>query len=303
MQAIRKLDEIAERLKSKNRKYRVAVALAEDSNTLNAVYRAVSEGFVHALMIGNPEKINAICAQNKVNPEIFEIIAAGNDIQALEIAVSMVKNGEADVLMKGLVGTDKFLKAVLNKESGLMKKGKIMSYVCALELPDYHKLLFISDTAVLTFPELKERKVMIEYTVNMAQRFGIARPKVALISATEKVSPAMPSTIDDAMLSKMADRGQIKGCEVDGPMDVFIACDAESARIKGVESPVAGDADALIFPSLESCNSFYKGLMLFGKGELAGLIQGTEKPVVVMSRSESEKSKFYCIALACLMAE
>ncbi len=303
MQAIRKLDEIAERLKSKNRKYRVAVALAEDSNTLNAVYRAVSEGFVHALMIGDPKKINTICAQNKINPEIFEIIAAGSDIEALEIAVSMVKNGEADVLMKGLVGTDKFLKAVLNKESGLMQKGKIMSYVCALELPDYHKLLFVSDTAVLTFPELKERKVMIEYTVNMAHRFGIERPKVALISATEKVTPAMPSTIDDALLSKMADRGQIKGCEVDGPMDVFIACDAESARIKGVESPVAGDADALIFPSLESCNSFYKGLMLFGKGELAGLIQGTEKPVVVMSRSESEKSKFYCIALACLMAE
>lgn len=303
MQAIRKLDEIAERLKSKNRKYRVAVALAEDSNTLNAVYRAVDEGFVHALMIGNPEKINDICSQNKINPEIFEIIAADSDIEALEMAVSMVKNGEADVLMKGLVGTDKFLKAVLNKEKGLMQKGKVMSYVCALELPDYHKLLFISDTAVLTFPELKERKVMIEYTVNMAQRFGIERPKVALISATEKVTPAMPSTIDDAMLSKMAGRGQIKGCEVDGPMDVFIACDAESARIKGVESPVAGDADALIFPSLESCNSFYKGLMLFGKGELAGLIQGTEKPVVVMSRSESEKSKFYCIALACLMAE
>ncbi len=303
MHPIRKLDEIAERLKSKNKKYRIAVALAEDSNTFNAVHRAVKEGFAIAQMIGNPEKIQALCEENKANRADFEIIPAQNEIEALQIAVEMVKTNKADVLMKGLVGTDKFLRAVLDKSKGLMKAGKVMSYVCAIEVPDYHKLMFISDTAVLTFPELKERKIMIDYTVDMARRFGIEEPKVALISATEKVTPSMPSTIDDALLSKMADRGQIQHCIVDGPMDVFIACDAESARIKGVNSPVAGDADALIFPSLESCNAFYKGLMLFGKGELAGLIQGTEKPVVVMSRSESEKSKFYCIALACLMAD
>ena len=136
-----------------------------------------------------------------------------------------------------------------------------------------------------------------------AKALDIDRPKVAQISATEKVSEAMPNTIDYALISKMAERGQIKGCVVDGPLDVFLACDPQSLAVKGVDSPIAGDADILIFPNLETANAFYKGLMLFAQGELAGLIQGTSKPVIVMSRSESEKSKYYCIALSCLMTE
>jgi phosphate butyryltransferase len=137
----------------------------------------------------------------------------------------------------------------------------------------------------------------------MAQALDIANPKVALISATEKVSTGMPNTIDYAQISKMAERGQIKGCTIDGPLDVFLACDPASVEIKACPTPIGGDADILIFPNLETANAFYKGLMLFAGGELAGMIQGTSKPVVVMSRSESENSKYYCIALSCLMAE
>jgi len=144
---------------------------------------------------------------------------------------------------------------------------------------------------------------MIGYSVAMARRFGIEKPKVALISATEKVSAAMPVTFEHAMICKMAERGQIKNCTIDGPLDIFLALDPASLPIKGVKSALGGDADILIFPNLESANSFYKGLMLFGGGELAGLICGTTKPVVVMSRSESENSKYYCLSLACLMAE
>jgi phosphate butyryltransferase len=144
---------------------------------------------------------------------------------------------------------------------------------------------------------------MVNYSVKMAHKLGIAKPKVALITATEKVSQGMPNTIDYALISKMAERGQIKGCVVDGPLDIFLACDPASISIKGVDTPIGGDADILIFPNLETANAFYKGLMLFAGGELAGLIQGTLKPVVVMSRSESENSKYYCIALSCLMAE
>jgi phosphate butyryltransferase len=144
---------------------------------------------------------------------------------------------------------------------------------------------------------------MINYSVAMARKFGIEKPKVALISATEKVSPSMPETLEYSLLCKMAERGQIKNCLVDGPLDIFLACDPTSLSIKGIQSSLEGDADILIFPNLESANSFYKGLMLFGEGELAGLICGTTKPVIVMSRSESENSKYYCIALSCLMAE
>ncbi|MDZ4181932.1 MAG: phosphate acyltransferase, partial [Candidatus Cloacimonadaceae bacterium] len=207
----------------------------------------------------------------------------------------------ADVLMKGLVGTDKFLRAVLDKERGLLPPKAVMSYVCALELPKYPKLLFISDTAVLPYPDLTQKIAMINYSVQMAQRFGIAKPKVALITATEKVSAGMPSTHDHALLCKMVERGQIRDCVIDGPLDIFLACDPAAMEMKGIHTPIAGEADILIFPNLESANSFYKGLMLFAGGELAGLIQGTTKPVVVMSRSESAASKYYCIALSCLM--
>ena len=178
----------------------------------------------------------------------------------------------------------------------------VLSYVCAIELPAYHKLLFITDPAVIPVPTLEQKIVMAEYAIKMAARFGITRPKIALISASEKPSRHFQSSGDYEVMCKMAKDGQIANCIIDGPLDIFLACDKKSVEIKGINTPVNGDSDILLFPSLESCNPFYKGLMLFAQGELAGIIRGTSKPVVVMSRSESEKSKFYCIALSCLMA-
>jgi phosphotransacetylase len=183
-----------------------------------------------------------------------------------------------------------------------MLPGAILSYVCAIELPAYHKLLFLTDPAVIPVPALNQKVKMTEYAIEMAARFGITMPKIALISASEKPSRHFTSSVDYEEMLKMARNGQISNCIMDGPLDIFLACDKKSVEIKGVETPVNGEADILLFPSLESSNPFYKGLMLFAQGELAGLIRGTRKPVVVMSRSESEKSKFYCIALACLMA-
>lgn len=299
---ITKLNEIASKAKALGRKSRIAVAAAEDDNTLGAIVRATNEGFIYPLLLGNAAKIEALIG-SQMEPSKYEIINIPEEALAAKEAVKLVRGGSADVLMKGLVGTDKFLKAVLNKEKGLLPPKAVMSYTCAIELPKYHKLLFISDTAVLTNPDLEQKIAMINYSVAMARRFGIAKPKVALITATEKVSAALPVTQEYAMLCKMAERGQIKNCIIDGPLDIFLACDPSSLPIKGVDSPLGGDADILIFPNLESANSFYKGLMLFGGGELAGLICGTTKPVVVMSRSESENSKYYCLSLACLMAE
>jgi phosphotransacetylase len=183
-----------------------------------------------------------------------------------------------------------------------MIPNSVLTYVCAIEIPAYHKLLFITDPAVIPFPDLDQKVAMAEYAIQMASRFGVQKPKIALIGASEKMSRHFENSVDYAVMCKMAERGQIKDCIMDGPLDINLACDKESIAIKGVETPVNGDADILLFPTLEACNPFYKGLMLFAKGELAGLIRGTSKPVIVMSRSESEKSKYYCIALACLMA-
>ena len=283
-------------------KKKIAVAAAQDINTIGAIANAVNEGFVEAIMIGDEQEIINKAKQEGIDPSIFTIKHIPDAVLATKEAVRMTKEDEADVVMKGLVGTDKFLRAVLDKEKGLLPPKAVMSYVCALDIPTYDKLLFVSDTAVIPFPNLDQKVAMVNYTVNMANKFGIDKPKVALINSSEKPSAKNENTVNDSVICKMAERGMIKDCVIDGPLDVFLACDPNSVEIKGVPTPINGEADALIFPSLDACNSFYKGIMHFAGGELAGLIQGTIKPVVVMSRSESAKSKFYCIALSCLMA-
>jgi phosphate butyryltransferase len=303
MQPIKSLDELVEHVKSTGRKKRIAVAYAQDPNTIGAIGKAVKAGFIEALMVGDKSAIEKEAGKQGVSAEELNIIHVPGETASTKEALRLVREDEADVLMKGLVGTNKFLKAVLDKEKGLLPEKSVMSYVCAIELPKYHKLLFVTDTAVLPFPDINQKIAMVDYSVTMAKKFGIERPKVALISASEKVSHGFPNTIDYAEICKRVDRGQIQDCIIDGPLDIFLACDKESVEIKGVDTPINGDADVLVLPTLEASNSFYKGLMLFGGGELGGLIQGTTKPVVVMSRSESPASKFYCVALSCLMAE
>jgi phosphate butyryltransferase len=298
---IRSLDQMADKVLSLKRKFRIAVAWAQDSNTVGAIHKAVKNGFAEAIMIGKTLEIIRLCDSLSINKDLFTIVESENESKASQEAVKLVKSGQADIVMKGLVGTDKFLKAVMDKENGLMLPGATLTYVCAMEIPAYHKLLFLTDPAVIPFPNLDQKIAMAEYAIEMARNFGIEKPKVALIGASEKMSRHFENSVDYAIMCKMTDRGQIKNCIMDGPLDIFLACDKESVATKGIETPVNGDADILLFPSLEASNPFYKGLMLFGKGELGGLIRGTTKPVIVMSRSESEKSKYYCISLACLM--
>ena len=302
MNTITSLEQMVKHLCSIGVRKKIAVAVAEDENTIGALIEAQEMGFATPILIGNKSKIMDVLAGANANAEDFKIVDVPDHANAAKEAVRMVRMEEADVLMKGLIGTDKFLKAILDKEKGLLPPKAVMSYVCALELPKYDKLLFVSDTAVLPYPDLKQKIAMVNYTIQMTKKFGIENPKIALIGASEKVNDSFHYSTDYTQICKMVDRGQIPNCTIDGPLDIFLACDKESVKIKGVPTPINGEADALIFPSLESANSFYKGLMLFGGGELAGLIQGTIKPVVVMSRSESQKSKFYCVALSCLMA-
>ncbi|MBN2633223.1 MAG: phosphate butyryltransferase [Bacteroidales bacterium] len=299
---IRTLDQMVEKVISLQKKQRIAVAWAQDPNTIGAVHKAVVQGIAEAVLIGNPDMIKHVCDREGLDPSQFTIKASADESEASAEAVRMAKRGEADIVMKGLVSTDVFLKAVMDKERGLMLPGATLAYVGAVQIPEYHKLLFLTDLAVIPFPGLSQKTAMAKYAIEMAWKFGITKPKVALLSATEKVSAHFPSTTDYVEMKKDAGRNGFGECIMDGPVDLFLACDSESVRIKGVNTPLAGDADILLFPSLESANLFYKALMLFGNGELAGILRGTSKPVVVMSRSESEKSKYYCIALSCLMA-
>ncbi|HDZ41933.1 MAG TPA: phosphate acetyltransferase [Bacteroidetes bacterium] len=299
---ITSLEQLAEIVKDRKDKPRMAVTWAQDENTLGAVEKAVKANMIEAWLFGDRSRIEDIARKLRLDLDLFKLQHVNNEIEAAQETVRLVKSGEADILMKGLIGTDKFLKAVLDKEKGLMKPKAVLSYVCAVDVPDYHKLLFITDTAVLPFPDLDQKVAMAEYAIEMAGKFGIRKPRVALIGASEKMSKHFQNAVDYAVMCKMAERGQISPCIMDGPLDIFLACDKKSVEIKGVDTPVGGDADILLFPSLEACNPFYKGLMLFGRGELAGMLMGTEVPVVLMSRSESEKSKFYCIALSCLMS-
>jgi phosphate butyryltransferase len=299
---IRTLQQMEEKVLSLGKRHRIAVAWAHDENTVTAISNAVKNGFAEALLLGRSSEIRKACRSCCFDDNIFKIIETDNETDAATEAVRMVKHGEADIVMKGLVSTDKFLKAVMNKETGLMLPDAVLSYVGAIQIPSYHKLLFVTDPAVIPFPDLNQKISMVKYAIEMAGKFGINEPKVALLSASEKASPHFESSSHYSEILRMANDGLFGNCIIDGPLDLFLACDSKSIRIKGVESPVKGDADILLFPSLESSNPFYKSLMLFAEGELAGLIRGTEKPVIVMSRSESEKSKYYCIALSCLMA-
>lgn len=298
---IRSLDEMVEKVLSMKKTHRIAVAWAQDVNTISAIYRSVKSGLTEAIMIGRPDKIAHTCKTHKINPGLFTIINSEDDVNASETAVRLVRSGEADIVMKGLVGTDIFLKAVMDKENGLMKPDAVLSYVGAIQIPEYHKLLFIADPAVIPYPTLDQKIAITRYAIEMTNKFGIDSPKIALMGASEKASSHFHYSSDYVIIKNRAQEGEFGNCIIDGPLDLFLACDRKSVQIKGITTPVGGDADVLLFPSLESCNPFYKSLMLFGKGELGGIIMGTEKPVVLMSRSESERSKFFCIALACLM--
>lgn len=299
---ISSLDQMVEKVLGLKKKHTIAVAWAQDPNTIGAVQESINSGFAEAVMIGKREEIIKTCLKNEIDPGIFIILDTENEEKASAEAVCMAKSGQADIVMKGLVGTDKFLRAVMDKESGIMLPGSVLSYVCAIEVPGYHKLLFVTDPAVIPYPDLNQKIAMVHYSIEMAGRFGIENPRIALIGASEKPSNHFRYSSDYLEMCRMAGEGAFGSCILDGPLDIFLACDRESVEIKGINTPVGGEADVLLFPSLEACNPFYKGLMLFGRGELAGLIRGTEKPVILMSRSESRKSKFYCIALSCLMS-
>ena len=297
---IHKLSELTEKAKNKPKRI-IVVAAAEDEPVLQSIKAAIEQGLVTPLLIGDKFEIEKIAQSIDFDLNGIQIIHndKGFNVSA-QIAVSMIKSGEADILMKGFVSTATLMKAVLDKENGL-RKGNILSHVAFFESPYYHKLLCVTDAAMNVAPDFETKVHILNNAVEACHKIGISIPKVAVIAAVEIVNPKMEATIHAAMLKTMSVRKQISGCIVDGPLAVDIAVNKQSAEHKGIVSEVAGDCDIILVPDIEAGNMFYKALNFLGGATAASVIMGATVPIVLTSRSDSESTKLLSIALAAAM--
>ncbi len=297
---IKTFDEVISKVKSQSMK-KVAVAVAQDEPVLEAIRDAKKNGIADAILVGDKEEIIKIAETIGMNIDEYEIIDEKDVNKASIETVKLVSSGRADMMMKGLVDTATFLRAVLNKEVGL-RTGKQMSHIAIFEVPGYDRLLFVTDAAFNMYPELKEKIDIIKNAVQVAHALENNMPKVAPICAVEVVNPNMPATLDAANLSKMNERGQIKGCIIDGPLALDNALSKEAAAHKKISGPVAGEADILLMANIEAGNAVYKCLTYTTESKNGGLLMGAAAPVIVTSRADSPETKMNSIALASLVA-
>jgi len=279
-------------------KIRCAVACAEDEAVLSAVIQAYKLDLIHPVLYGNKLEIEKILNELKCVDNI-EIINCESKEIACQLAVQSISLGLNRLLMKGLVDTSIFLKAVLNKEWGIKDKA-VLSHVCVATLPDHDKLYFISDSAMNILPDLMTKKAIIENAVSVARACGVNNPKVAVLSAIEKVNEKIPSSVDAHVLSDMAKRGEILNCTVDGPFAFDNAINKSAAHHKGVTHPNAGECEVLIVPNIESGNILTKSITYFSKGDVAGVVIGARVPIIVTSRADSDADKLNSIVCAIL---
>ena len=290
-------DDLLSRVKECKRK-KVSVAVAQDEPVLEAIKAAKEQGIADAILVGDKNKIKEIADSIGMDITQFEVIHEPDVKKAALFAIQLV----ADMVMKGLVDTATFLRSVLNKEVGL-RTGKVMSHVSVFEIEGFDRLIFLTDAAFNTYPDLKAKVQIVQNSVSVAHACGIECPKVAPVCAVEVVNPDMPATIDASLLSKMNDRGQIKGCVVDGPLALDNALSEEAAHHKGITGPVAGKADVIMLPNIETANVMYKTLTYTSKSRNGGILVGTSAPVILTSRADSFETKVNSIALAAVVAE
>ncbi len=281
---------------------RVVVVNGVDENTIEGLNEAVKIGFVSPILTGDRAVILKALENLGIDAEKYRIVHAADVRDAAEKAIELVVNGEADLVMKGLISTDKFMKVLLKKENGMLPSNSTLFHISVMHNVNYHKLLIFTDAAVIPYPDLKQKIMMTGHLIQTAQRLGIKEPKVAVIAPTEQIIISIQSCMDGATIAKMNEHGQIEGGLVDGPMALDVALDRESAEIKGFTSPVAGDADCLLFPNIDAANVFYKANSKLANAEMSGIIAGAKVPVVVSSRGDSEKTKLNSLALATLLS-
>ena len=276
----------------------IAVACAEDTHVLEAV--ASAKDMADFTLMGDGAKISEASKAIGADISTMQIIDEADSAKACRLAVSQVASGAAQVLMKGLVDTSIIMKAVLDKEAG-MSAGKKLSHLAIFALPTYHKLLFITDAGVNISPDLETKKVIIQNAVEALINLGVSRPKVALLAAKEKPDPKMLATMEAAELMAMHKNGEMSNCILGGPFALDNAVSRESADIKGIDSPVAGDADILVCPDIEAGNILYKSLAFLGGAKNGGIVVGAKRPVILTSRADSAESKQISIALGILL--
>ena len=301
---LKSFNEIISALQSRGARKRMIAAWGVDGHTIAAAAEAVRLGLADVTLVGDQDMIAQACAAEGADVSLFTVVHNPDEMKSVAQAVQMIRDGEGDFLMKGLCSTDKFVRAILNKETGLLPPKGTLTHCTALEIPSYHKLLFVGDVAVIPAPDIKQKQIIMECLVRTAQAVGVEKPKVALIAATEQVLPSQPASIESALLAKMVERGQIKGCVADGPLALDVAIDMDSVQIKGLVSPVAGDADCLLFPNIESGNVFYKANSKLVPGvKQAGMLVGAKVPCVLSSRADSIDTKLNSIALAAMSSK
>jgi len=293
--------EVLEKAKEYGPK-RMSVASAQAKDVLRAVEVARQEGLTESILVGDKKEIIQIAEKMGINLAHYEIIDQPDKNDTAKYAVELVRNKKASILMKGMMGTARILKAVLDKDIGL-RTNRMLSHAYVLEIKGYDRIITITDGAMNIKPDLNQKAQIIQNAIYFCHALGIEKPKVAVLTAVELVNPDMPATIDAACLSKMSERGQIVGGVVDGPLAFDNAISKKAALHKGIESPVSGEVDILLAPDIEAANIFAKGLVYLAKAQPAGVLLGAKAPVVLVSRSDSAESKLYSIALGVLMSE
>ncbi len=280
---------------------RISVAIAQAEDVMEAIEEARKIGLIKGILVGNKEETIQVCQKLNIDPRDYEFIDEQDKNEAARIAVKLVRDKKAELLMKGMIGTDRILRAVLDKEIGLRTK-RLLSHAYVLKLKNYDKLLTVTDGAMNIAPSLEQKVQIVQNIINFCHCLEIEKPKIAILAAVEVVNPDMPACIDAACLSKMADRGQIEGGIVDGPLAFDNAISKEAALHKGIDSPVSGEVDVVVVPEIESGNIFAKGLVYLAEAEPAGVLLGTTAPVILVSRSDCPISKVRSIALGILMS-
>lgn len=278
----------------------LAVAAAADSDVLQAIKMAGEHKICHGVLVGDEAAIRRIASEIGLDLGPHKIVHVPDPAAAARQAVALVRQGEAQMLMKGFLQTSDLLRAVLDKESGL-RTGNALSHVMVIENPGFDHLFFLTDVAFNVAPDLARKVELLKNAVDVCHRLGIEQPKAAVLAAVETVNADMPATIDAALIAKMADRGQIKGAVVDGPFALDNAISAEAAHHKGIKSPVAGNADILLVPDIEAGNMLYKGMVYFGRARAAGVVVGASAPVILLSRADQPESKLLSIALGLML--
>ena len=282
---------------------KVSVAVAQDSAVIEAVRMAKDRGIATAILVGDEDKIKAVAASINTDISDFEIVDVKDDIEASLTAVKLVRDGVADMYMKGLLQTKDFLKSVLNKEVGL-RTGSALSHVCVFDVKGWDHLMFLTDVAFIPYPTLEDKKAMIENVLPITSACGVENPKVAPLAAVEVVNPKMPCTVEAAELTRMNKEGELTGCIVDGPLSLDLAIEPEAAMHKGAtDRAIQGDADVLLFPDIHAGNLVYKAMVHTADVINGNMLTGTKAPVILTSRSDSAEVKVNSLALGALVAE